>query len=332
MMGRLVVWVAALVWGALPGCSGDDADDPSSGGGDSGTLTAGPDAASEDAASRGVDPEVHFHHVHVNTTDVAGSEAYYARVFDTVKFPLDNGVEVVKADGAFILLDEVETMPPENVDVGIEHFGWGSTDMPAWWEDAMGRDIEVDPRDGLDGLVELFPGFHFVYLLGPSNERIEVNTADHDEFGHVHFMTDDVDATVAWYEQLLGVEANMESATELVLDREIAGTPVEWSSNAITIDKVNMIFFGPPFAVPESFAPSDEYPFGHVAFSFTDLGPALERIEQMGVEVVSGPAEDPTHGFRSVFVRAPNQVLVELVEAEPIPNPQPDADESGAGS
>ena len=70
-------------------------------------------------------------------------------------------------------------------------------------------------------------------------------------------------------------------------------------------------------AVPPSFAPSDDTPIGHVAFSFADLAPVLERIDSMGVEVVSEVAKDEAHGFESIFVRGPDELLVELVQADP---------------
>jgi hypothetical protein len=41
-------------------------------------------------------------------------------------------------------------------------------------------------------------------------------------------------------------------------------------------------------------------------------------IETLGLEVVQAPAVDEDFGFRSVFVRGPDKVLVELVEAAPL--------------
>jgi catechol 2,3-dioxygenase-like lactoylglutathione lyase family enzyme len=58
----------------------------------------------------------------------------------------------------------------------------------------------------------------------------------------------------------------------------------------------------------------------HVAFSFRDLPAAWRRIQKMGVEIVQPMKREPDYGFRHFFVRAPNGVLVELVEAKPWPD------------
>jgi catechol 2,3-dioxygenase-like lactoylglutathione lyase family enzyme len=58
----------------------------------------------------------------------------------------------------------------------------------------------------------------------------------------------------------------------------------------------------------------------HVAFSFRDLPAAYRRIRKKGVETVRPMTKDAEYGFRHFFVRAPNAVLVELVEAQPWPD------------
>jgi catechol 2,3-dioxygenase-like lactoylglutathione lyase family enzyme len=54
----------------------------------------------------------------------------------------------------------------------------------------------------------------------------------------------------------------------------------------------------------------------HVAFSFRDLPAACRRIRKQGVEIVQPMSTDAEYGFRHFFVRAPNGILVELVEAK----------------
>src|SRR5262249_47568329 len=122
-------------------------------------------------------------------------------------------------------------------------------------------------------------------------------------------------------EALLGTTAQMPEATEQTLDVKFNDMTIAWSSNTIIVDKVKLIFFGPPFMVPAKFAKTDDHPFGHVAFAFADLDAVLERAKSMDLEIVAEPKLDETYGFRSFFVRAPNQVLIELVEAAQVPNP-----------
>ncbi|MEJ1964986.1 MAG: VOC family protein [Gammaproteobacteria bacterium] len=65
--------------------------------------------------------------------------------------------------------------------------------------------------------------------------------------------------------------------------------------------------------------PTDGTQLDHVAFSFRDLNAAYRRIRKAGVEIVRPLARDPEYGFQHFFVRAPNAVLGELVEARSWP-------------
>ncbi len=55
-------------------------------------------------------------------------------------------------------------------------------------------------------------------------------------------------------------------------------------------------------------------------FPFRDLPAAYQRIRKQGVAIVRPMARDEEYGFRHFFVRAPNGVLVELLEAKPWPD------------
>jgi len=61
-------------------------------------------------------------------------------------------------------------------------------------------------------------------------------------------------------------------------------------------------------------------PIDHIAFSYEDIAPVFERMKRDGVEIVSPIAERSDFGFRSFFIQGPDGVLVEIVEAEPIPD------------
>ena len=65
---------------------------------------------------------------------------------------------------------------------------------------------------------------------------------------------------------------------------------------------------------------TDDSNLDHIAFSFRDIKAAYRRVRRQGVEIVKPLAVDPEYGFRHFFVRAPNGVLVELVEARPWPD------------
>jgi catechol 2,3-dioxygenase-like lactoylglutathione lyase family enzyme len=54
-------------------------------------------------------------------------------------------------------------------------------------------------------------------------------------------------------------------------------------------------------------------------FSYPELDPVFNRMTRAGVEIVRPIPVDPNHGHRSFFVRGPDRLLVEIVEARPIP-------------
>ena len=57
----------------------------------------------------------------------------------------------------------------------------------------------------------------------------------------------------------------------------------------------------------------------HIAFSYPDIEPVYKRPQSKGVEIVKGIAWDEKLKMKSFFVRAPDNVLVEIVEAAPLP-------------
>lgn len=76
-----------------------------------------------------------------------------------------------------------------------------------------------------------------------------------------------------------------------------------------------------PQACPrgEALRPRSGTGIDHIAFSFPDIGPVWERMMGSDVEIVRGIETSAELGFTSFFVRGPDGLLVEIVEARPIP-------------
>jgi catechol 2,3-dioxygenase-like lactoylglutathione lyase family enzyme len=91
-----------------------------------------------------------------------------------------------------------------------------------------------------------------------------------------------------------------------------------FAANTILVaDELSLTFFGPSSGgIPETITPTDDHPIGHLAFSYPDLDRARARLEEAGVEIEGPTEERAPWGFRSFFVRGPDQVLLELVEAD----------------
>jgi hypothetical protein len=50
------------------------------------------------------------------------------------------------------------------------------------------------------------------------------------------------------------------------------------------------------------------------------LKPIFDRLKKAGVEILDPIAMRPEYGFRSFFVTGPDKVVIEIVEAKPIPD------------
>jgi len=265
----------------------------------------------------------HFHHVHLNVTDVGKSIRYYRRVFGAVPIKYRNRCDALFTERSFILMRQVDTPPDSTLNTGIWHIGWGGVDVKSlynWWKD---RGVEFHtPLTPLP----LGRDNYYMYLSGPDHELIEINTMGHHRFGHVHFFCDDVNQTVDWYVKNLGLTPRARHVPKPSGDMNtFAGIWI----NTIQCDNVNMIFFGKPDQEPKPFwwpdpplreiQPTDNRPIDHIAFSYRDIAPIYERMKAAGVEIVRPPAWREDDATKSFFVRAPDKVLIEIVEAKPIP-------------
>ena len=222
LAGQLLLCVTAL------GCSDDDK--PDAGKSDAGKPDGGAaaDSSMSDAAAAGAqlcsgcptesragsDNTVHFHHAHLNTVDPEATFAFYERYFGTTRTTLNGHAEVIEAGDSLMLLNEVAAPPDATLDVSLQHVGFDRVDVRAWYDSAAAKNVPVDNRTSIfDGPLALFPGFDVIYVEGPSGERVEIETGSDEELAHVHLMTPDVNATVAWYEALLDKPAEQTKST-----------------------------------------------------------------------------------------------------------------------
>jgi catechol 2,3-dioxygenase-like lactoylglutathione lyase family enzyme len=258
-----------------------------------------------------------FHHVRLNVTDPAQSIRFYRRVFGAVPVDFQGVAPALFTERSFILFNKVDQAPDSALNTGIWHIGWGGVDVKneyEWWK-SHGVDIHtpLSPLPGRDNF--------YMYISGPDKELIEINTMGHHRFAHVHFFCDDVNASVAWYAKHLDLKPRAPQGDMSTL----AGI---WM-NTIQCDNVTMIFFGkpdvdtPPPWWPDpplkEIKPTKGRPIDHIAFSYREIEPVFERMKAAGAEIVQPITYDERLKLKSFQVLAPDQVLVEVVEARPIP-------------
>lgn len=252
----------------------------------------------------------HFHHVHLNVTDPDSTVAFYETFFGAYPVRYRDRSEALFTERSFILMDEVSRPPPSNLGTALWHIGWAGVDGESEfrWRSREGIDVQT-PRTSLGD-------DSYMYFWGPDRELVEIYTGSRNHrFEHLHLVVSNREATRRWFRRHLGLAS-----------RGSGG-------GALVTDNVNLILTelaGPDDERPVWY-PDGEYPEGsdlgvtdgtaidHVAFSYSELDPAYRRMRTGGADVVRPPEVSDRHGHRSFFVRAPDGLLVEIVEEDPIP-------------
>src|SRR4051794_27548086 len=182
----------------------------------------------------------HFHHVHLNVTNVEESLRFYARVFGAVPIKYRGTEDALFTERSFVFLNRVAAPPPSALTSGLWHIGWGGVDVKsefAWWRD---RGVTIHtPLSPLPG-----PDNYYFYISGPDKELIEINTMGHHRFGHVHLFATDVNETTRWYARPLGLQPRRPPPVPKP-DGDMSTFASIWI-NAFACDNVNLIVFGKP--------------------------------------------------------------------------------------
>ncbi len=139
----------------------------------------------------------------LNVTNPRESIKFYRRVFGATPIKFRGVSDALFTERSFLLLNQVDDPPESKLNTGIWHIGWGGVDVAneyEWWKR---HDVTIhtplSPLPGSDN--------YYMYISGPDQELIEINTMGHHRFAHVHFFCDDVNAATAWYAQQLGLKA-----------------------------------------------------------------------------------------------------------------------------
>ena len=255
-------------------------------------------------------PAVHFHHVHLNTTDPTAAIEFYTHHFDCEKGSYQ-GKDAVWAQKSWLLFNKVASAPPSDVLSAIWHIGWGAEDVPATYRKQldMGTPFQTPLTDisGLTGRA----GFYYAYVDGPDHVLIELNTANHHHFGHIHVFSDDPIAAGEWYAKNFG--ANLLGRNPSREPRFYKGMQVGPSASLL-MDNVNIIIFPKEHARQtfpdvwkdrQTFESTKGRVVDHIAFSVDDVAATRERLRAAGIEV-----------DKDGFVEGPDKVRIELVAAD----------------
>ncbi len=268
-------------------------------------------------------PEAHFHHLHLNTLDPKAAVDFYTSKFDCEKARFAGLMDAVWAQKSWLLFTKVNKAPAWELTSAIWHFGWGAEDMKATYEKhvASGTKFFTPLTDISDiGNPNAQPGrFFYAYIESPDKALIEINTAGHHRFGHLHLFSSDPVAAGEWYMKYFG--AKRRSTTPPSREPRFYRSHQIGPSMSVTMDNVNIIIYPVEYTKK---AHADHWKgkteiestkgrvVDHVGFSFDNLSDALEKMRKDGVKV--------TEEFRTVgklkfaFIEGPDKIRIELIE------------------
>jgi catechol 2,3-dioxygenase-like lactoylglutathione lyase family enzyme len=292
------------------------------------TKTQKPAAESKPAEPRAAEPQVaeaHFHHLHLNATDPQAAIDFYTSKFDCEKGRFAGLLDGVWAQKSWMLFTKVAKPPVADLNSAVWHFGWGAEDMKATYQKQLDMgtkfftpltDIsDIGGNKGATGL------FYYAYVQGPDGALIELNTANHHHFGHLHLFSADPVAAAEWYKKYLGAKSRSTRppSREPRFYRDIQIGP----SVSLMSDNVNIIIYPVEYArkaYPEAWKGKTEiestkgHVMDHIGFSFDNLAEAVERLRKDGVKVTEEIRSVANGKVKFAFIEGPDKIRIELVE------------------
>ncbi len=272
--------------------------------------------------------KAHFHHVHLNVTDPKAAADFYTSKFACEKATFADKRDAVWTQKSWLLFNKVKTAPKLDFTSAIWHIGWGAENMKETYakQQAMGTKF-FTPLTDISDLALSKPGakdlFFFAYVQSQDNALIELNTAPHHHFGHLHLFSADPVSAAEWWGKHFGVRLSpalkSPNARKPFLYR---GFPVAPSA-AFFMDNINVIIF--PIDYPKkdfatqwegrtTFDSTKGKAIDHIALSVDNLAETLKQMKADGVKVVQNIQRIKGTKILSAFIAGPDNLLFELVE------------------
>ena len=277
------------------------------------------------AAEVGAQPPneaIHFHHLHLNTTDPAAAIDFYTNTFEARKARFAGLQDAVWAHDSWILFTKVGAAPSWEPVSPIWHFGWGAEDMKTEYRRQLDRGTKF-----FTPLTRLSPDgapneFYYAYVESPDRALIELNTANHHHFGHLHLFSADPVSAGEWYMKHLG--ATQRSTAPVSREPRFRNDLQIGPSMSLMSDHVNIIIYPVEYskkayaahwaAGQTALVSSRGRTVDHVGFSVPDLSAMLSRLKASGVKVTAEPRTIANGQLKYAFIEGPDQIAIELVE------------------
>ncbi|MGH9839518.1 MAG: VOC family protein [Blastocatellia bacterium] len=273
-------------------------------------------------------PEAHFHHLHLNTTDPKAAIDFYTSRFDCEKARFQGLTDAVWAQKSWIFFNKVNAPPPWELTSAVWHFGWGAEKMKEEYERQLKLGTkfftpltDISDIGGNTGAKDLF---YYAYVQSPDNALIELNTAGHHNFGHLHLFSADPVAAGEWYMKYFGAKRRSTRPPSRE-PRFYRGHQIG-PSMSLQIDNVNLIIYPVEYtkkAYPDHWKGKTEIEstkgrvVDHISFSFENLADALEKLRKDGVKVTEETQSLAGGKVKYAFIEGPDKMRIDLTEGHP---------------
>ncbi|WP_422080651.1 VOC family protein [Ulvibacterium sp.] len=253
-----------------------------------------------------------FHHIHLNVTDIEATISFYQKFFGAKHIKYRDSSDALFTERSFLLMDQMEIVPPTHLGTCLWHIGWSGVDGPSEYAWRLKEGIEVHTP------INPLGDAHWMYFLGPDKEVVEVFTGNRNHtFEHIHLLASDVDETTEWFETYLGLVPEFKKA------QPWGNGLFKW--NKLFVDNINIMINGKPkeertWYPKNGFKSTYGTTFDHIGFSFRNIYPVYDKMQSRSVAIIKDVKLDTVHGLKSFFVQGPDGLGVEIVEEKPIPS------------
>jgi len=265
-------------------------------------------------------PDAHFHHLHLNATDPKADIEFYTTKFDAEKASFKGLTDAVWAQKSWILFNKVAAAPPSEVVSTIWHFGWGAEDMNGAYQKQV--DSGTKFATPLTDISDIGGGtemgrFFYAYVLGPDGALIELNTANHHHFGHIHLLSANPVAAGEWYAKHFGVKPRSSAQVHMYRDVQIG------PSSSFIMDNVSVIIYPMEYAISshmpgwenrKTFESTKGRVVDHIGISVENLDDAMTRLRKDGVTVTDEPKSIAGGKVKYAFIEGPDKMRIEIIE------------------
>jgi len=257
-------------------------------------------------------PQAQFHHVHLNSVDPGAAIAFYTKTFDVTKKTMLGGADAVQSEKMFLLFNRVTKAPAVAPDTAIWHFGWGSNDMEADYQKHLAAGVTFQTP-----ITRLGSGTLFAYMKAPDGALVEINTSQTRAFIHVHLYSDAPFCAADWYVKHLGAVSRATSQRTGPCEVPFAAPSeplgvIRSPATTVRIGDINLIIY--PRQRPGPLVSTRGHVVDHIAVSYPDVAPVLDRLRKSGVKVIEELHQFGNTGKRAAMIEGPDSIAIELIE------------------